>query len=33
MNPNDEIISYKLVVGDLESKFDIEPRAMQTIIY
>ena len=33
MNPNDEKISYKLVVGNLESRFDIEPRAMQTIIY
>ena len=33
MNPNDKKITYKLVVGDLESKFDIEPRAMQTIIY
>ena len=33
MNPNDEKISYKLVVGDFESRFEIEPRAMQTIIY
>jgi len=33
MNSNDDKVSYKLIIGDLESKFEIEPRAMQTIIY
>ena len=33
MNSNDNKVSYKLIIDDLESKFEIEPRAMQTIIY
>ena len=33
MNSNDDKVSYKLIIDDLESKFEIEPRAMQTIIY
>ena len=33
MNPKDERVTYKLIVGNAESVFEIEPRAMQTIIY
>ena len=33
MNPNDEKITYKLIVGDIESTIEIEPRAIQTLIY
>ena len=33
MNPQDQSVTYKLIVGDSESVFEIEPRAMQTIIY
>ena len=33
MNPQDQSVAYKLIVGDSESAFEIEPRAMQTIIY
>jgi glucosylceramidase len=33
MNTTDSKISYKLIVGDSETVLDIEPRAMQSIIY
>ena len=33
MNPTDTKIVYKLVVGQNESQIEIEPRAMQSIVY
>jgi glucosylceramidase len=33
MNPTDNKIRYKLIVGSSESVLEIEPRAMQSIIY
>lgn len=33
MNPNDEKIIYKLIVGNSESTIEIEARAIQTLIY
>jgi glucosylceramidase len=33
MNKTDAKITYKLMVGDSESLLEIEPRAMQSILY
>jgi glucosylceramidase len=33
MNPTDTKVVYKLVVGQSESQIEIQPRAMQTIVY
>ena len=33
MNPTDEKITYKLIIGTSEVQLDIKPRAMQSLIY
>jgi glucosylceramidase len=33
MNKTEAKIGYKLIVGDNETYIEIEPRAMQTIMY
>jgi len=33
MNPLDTKIAYKLIVGNSETQLEIEPRAMQSLIY